>query len=231
MEQNIVVVDDEIEITDLIELYLISSGYKVKKFYSGAGVLDYIERNQVDLAILDIMLPGIDGYTLCEKIRQHQNFPIIMLTAKGEVLDKIKGLAIGADAYLTKPFRPLEMVANVKAQLRRFTYYNHGEEMDSSILTISGLILNKVTHECYLNEKLINFTPIEFSLLSYLCERKGQAVKADELFQAIWKEKYYTNSTNTLMVHIRHIREKMNEAGASKKYIKNVWGVGYKIEE
>lgn len=231
MELHVLVVDDEVEITDLIELYLTSAGFVVHKFYQGEKVPEFAAHNKIDLAILDIMLPDTDGYTLCEKIRREHTFPIIMLTAKGEEIDKIRGLSIGADAYLTKPFNPLELVANVKAQLRRSTQYNRKESDDSQELVLGGLILNKATHQCFLNEKELSLTPTEFSLLWLLCEKKGQAVPADELFQKVWGEKYYTNASNTIMVHIRHLREKMGDTKASPKYIKTVWGVGYKIEE
>lgn len=231
MELHVLVVDDEVEITDLIELYLTSAGFVVHKFYQGEKVPEFAAHNKIDLAILDIMLPDTDGYTLCEKIRREHTFPIIMLTAKGEEIDKIRGLSIGADAYLTKPFKPLELVANVKAQLRRSTQYNRKESDDSQELVLGGLILNKATHQCFLNEKELSLTPTEFSLLWLLCEKKGQAVPADELFQKVWGEKYYTNASNTIMVHIRHLREKMGDTKASPKYIKTVWGVGYKIEE
>lgn len=231
MELHVLVVDDEVEITDLIELYLTSAGFVVHKFYQGEKVPEFAAHNKIDLAILDIMLPDTDGYTLCEKIRREHTFPIIMLTAKGEEIDKIRGLSIGADAYLTKPFKPLELVANVKAQLRRSTQYNRKESDDSQELVFGGLILNKATHQCFLNEKELSLTPTEFSLLWLLCEKKGQAVPADELFQKVWGEKYYTNASNTIMVHIRHLREKMGDTKASPKYIKTVWGVGYKIEE
>lgn len=231
MELHILVVDDEVEITDLIELYLTSAGFIVHKFYQGEKVLEFVENHKIDLAILDIMLPDTDGYTLCEIIRKNYTFPIIMLTAKGEEIDKIRGLTIGADAYLTKPFKPLELVANVKAQLRRFTQYNRKESDENMELVLGGLVLNKSNHQCFLNEKELSLTPTEFSLLWLLCEKKGQAVAADELFQKVWKEKYYTNASNTIMVHIRHLREKMGDTKASPKYIKTVWGVGYKIEE
>lgn len=231
MEMHILVVDDEVEIADLMELYLISAGYHVHKFYSGEGVLEYVESHPVDLAVLDIMLPVMDGYVICSKIREKYNFPIIMLTAKSEELDKIKGLSIGADAYLTKPFRPLELVANVKAQLRRFIQYNLSDrDKQEEELVFSGLVLNYTRHECTLNEKPLNLTPIEFEILWLLCQHRGQAVSADEIFRSIWKEKYYTNASNTIMVHIRHLREKMGDTGSSPKYIKTVWGVGYRIE-
>lgn len=232
MKKNILVVDDEKEIADLIELYLIGENFNVFKFYTGDEAIKCFEKEEIDLAILDVMLPDVDGFSLCRKIREKHNYPIIMLTAKGEEIDKVMGLTIGADAYLTKPFRPLEVIANVKAQLRRVTKYNNNNlrEEDNSIIVFSGLVLNKKSRVCTLNEKEINLTPTEFSILWLLCEKRGEVISAEDLFRLVWGDKYYTNCTNTIMVHIRHLREKMNDSAENPKYIKTVWGVGYKIE-
>ncbi|MCM3129876.1 MULTISPECIES: VanR-ABDEGLN family response regulator transcription factor [unclassified Paenibacillus] len=231
MSTRILVVDDEKEIADLVELYLKAENYEVYKFYSGKEALDCIQHNKLNLAILDVMLPDMSGFDICQQIREKHHFPIIMLTAKEEEIDKITGLTLGADDYVTKPFRPLELVARVKAQLRRFTKYNlespHTE--DDKIIAFSGLLLNKNTHECYLNEKLISLTPTEFSILWMLCSNRGQVLSSEQIFQEVWGEKYYTNN-NTVMVHIRHLREKMNDHMDKPKYIKTVWGVGYKVE-
>lgn len=231
MDTSILVVDDEKEIADLVELYLTNENYIVHKFYSAQEAINCIEREKLDLAILDVMLPDIDGFTICKKIREKYNFPIIMLTAKEEEIDKITGLTLGADDYVTKPFRPLELVARVKAQLRRFTRYNNNEpEKLEATIAFSGLILNKNTHQCTLNEKQLKLTPTEFSILWILCENRGQVISADRLFQEAWGDKYFSNSNSTIMVHIRHLREKMNESAENPKYIKTVWGVGYKVE-
>lgn len=231
MKRNILVVDDEREIADLIELYLKNENYNVYKFYLGESALECMQTQKLDLAILDVMLPDVNGFRICQKIREHYNFPIIMLTAKEEEIDKITGLTLGADDYMTKPFRPLELVARVKAQLRRCTQYNQQEvAKNEDEIAFSGLVLNKKTHECRLNEKAINLTPTEFAILWMLSEHRGQVVSAEVIFKEIWGEKYYTNSTNTIMVHVRHIREKMNESTEQPKYIKTVWGVGYKID-
>lgn len=228
---KILVVDDEKEIADFIEVYLQNENYEVHKFYSGQEALDHIETSVLDLAILDVMLPDVDGFAILRKIRERYNFPVIMLTAKDDELDKITGLTLGADDYITKPFRPLELIARVKAQLRRFTKYNTmPADGDENLLAFSGLVLNREKHECLLNEKVLNLTPTEFSILWVLCENRGKVVSSEELFQEVWGEKYFGNSNNTVMVHIRHLREKMKDSSENPKYIKTVWGVGYKIE-
>ncbi|MDF2986130.1 MAG: response regulator with CheY-like receiver domain and winged-helix DNA-binding domain [Eubacterium sp.] len=231
MSINILVVDDEKEIADLVELYLMNENYMVYKFYKPLEALKSIDNIKYDLAVLDVMMPEMDGFTLCQKIRQRFNFPVIMLTAKVEELDKITGLTLGADDYITKPFSPLEMVARVKAQMRRFTRYNEGIQQNSDILEVSGLVMNKTTHQCTLNENPLLLTPIEFSILWLLCENRGQVISSERLFQEVWGEKYFTGSNNTVMVHIRHLREKMNEPAGNPRFIKTVWGVGYKIEK
>lgn len=232
MSANILVVDDEKEIADLIELYLKNDNFTVYKFYTGKEALECIETKEIDLAILDIMIPDIDGFALCKAIRDNHNYPVIMLTAKDEELDKITGLTLGADDYITKPFRPLELIARVKAQMRRYTRYNTGKsESNNSAIEIGGLVIDKVNHECRLNEKPLSLTPTEFSILWVLCQNEGQVVSSDSLFFKVWGEKYFTNSNNTIMVHIRHIRSKMKDSAENPKYIKTVWGVGYKIEK
>ncbi len=232
MSDKVLIVDDEHEIADLIEVYLQNENYEVIKFYSAKEAFDFIEEMEVDLAILDIMLPDISGFTLCQKIRERHTYPVIMLTAKDEEIDKITGLTLGADDYITKPFRPLEVVARVKAQLRRYKKYNpvHEEDVEKDIILHSGLEMNIKTHECFLNEKPLTLTPTEFSILRILLENKGYVVSAEDLFHKIWKDEYYSKSNNTITVHIRHLREKMNDTFENPKYIKTIWGVGYKIE-
>lgn len=229
MNETILVADDEREIADLVALYLENEGFQVVKCYDGSAALKYAEEQQPDLAVLDIMLPGASGLEICRKIREKHNYPIIMLTAKGEETDKITGLTMGADDYMTKPFLPLELVARVKAQLRRYTRYNTGVPRED-VMEISGLVINSSTHECFLNEKPLNLTPTEFSILRILCQRRGQVVSAEELFHLIWEDEYYTKNNNTITVHIRHLREKMGDSFENPKYIKTVWGCGYKVE-
>ena len=224
---NILVVDDEIEIADLIELYLKNEDYNVYKTYSSEKALKIIEKRNIDLALLDIMMPGIDGFTLCQTIRKNYNFPIIMVTAKITDADKIKGLNIGADDYITKPFMPLELIARVKAQLRRYKSYNQSQ---NKILVIKDLTLDKDKHECLKNGKKINLTPTEFSILYLLANNKDKVITTEKLFEEVWKEPYLTSSSATIMVHIRHLREKRGE-NDKIKYINTIWGVGYQIEK
>lgn len=230
MDINILVVDDEKEIADLVELYLTNENYHVLKCYTAEDALHYIDTVRLDLAVLDVMLGDTDGFSICKKIRQTHTYPIIMLTAKVEAQDKITGLTIGADDYITKPFHPLELVARVKAQLRRYTRYNQPPREDEQVIDIRGLIINHRTHECSLYGEPLSFTPIEFSILWMLCENAGRVISSEELFETVWGDKYL-DSNNTVMVHIRRIREKMHEAPRAPKFIKTVWGVGYKIEK
>nr|WP_207748098.1 VanR-ABDEGLN family response regulator transcription factor [Clostridium thermobutyricum] len=225
------IVDDEKEIADLIEVYLINEGFNVFKFYSAKEALEAIYNNKIDLAILDVMLPDGNGFSLCKSIREKYSFPIIMLTAKEEEIDKITGFTLGADDYITKPFRPLELVARVKAQLRRYTKYNKESLGDKEILSYKGLVINEKTHKCTLNDNELNLTPTEFSILKILLEEKGNVVSSEKLFKAIWKDEYFSKNNNTIPTHIRHLREKMGDSIEKPKYIKTIWGVGYKFEE
>lgn len=225
---NILVLDDEKEIADLVEVYLKNENYNVYKFYNSNEAIKCIENVKLDLAILDVMIAGVDGFELCKLIRdKNLNFPIIMLTAKIEDRDKITGLTLGADDYMTKPFNPLELVARVKSALRRYTRYNEKKDEDS--ICINGLEIQKEKHKCLLYEKEIDLTPLEFDILLYLASNKGNVVSSEELFEKVWKEKYLDNN-NTVMVHIRRIREKLNDNTKNPKFIKTVWGVGYKVE-
>lgn len=228
MQTEILVVDDEPEIADLVALYLGNEGFTVRRFYSPKEALDSALEAPPELAVLDVMMPGLDGFTLCRRLREKYTFPIIMLTAKEEEIDKITGLAIGADDYVTKPFRPLELVARVKAQLRRSLRYNGGQQEAEATAAYRGLFLNRETHVCTLDEKPVELTPIEFSILWTLCKNRGRVISSEELFKEVWGEKYFTGN-NTVMVHIRHLREKMQDSAENPRYIKTVWGVGYKI--
>ncbi|MDR0885882.1 MAG: VanR-ABDEGLN family response regulator transcription factor [Clostridiales Family XIII bacterium] len=239
MNENILVVDDEKEIANLLDICLTNEGYNVYKFNNGTDALECVRTTKLDLAILDIMLPDIDGFHICQKIRENYFYPVIMLTAKVEDMDKILGLTIGADDYITKPFNPLEVVARVKTQLRRYVRYNQNDGLvhtppgdrtkDVDEYNENGLMINKSTHVCSLYDKELNLTPIEFSILWHLCENRGNVVSSEDLFEAIWGEKYLDNN-NTVMAHIARLREKMHEPTKNPKFVKTVWGVGYKIE-
>lgn len=231
MSNNILVVDDEKEIADLVELYLKNDGYCVFKFYNATDALACTEHEDLSLAVLDVMLPDMSGFTLCQRIRENHMFPIIMLTAKVEDMDKIMGLTLGADDYITKPFNPLELMARVKTQLRRYTRYNTPNRQKDEIHDYDhdGLYVCKDSRKCSLYGKELSLTPIEFDILWYLCEYKGKVVPSEKLFEAVWGEKYYDNN-NTVMAHIARLREKMKEPSRKPKFIKTVWGVGYTIE-
>lgn len=226
---KILIVDDEKEIADLIALYLSGEGFETTCCYDGKAALDIIESEKFDLAVLDVMLPGVDGFTLCKRMREKYNFPVIMLTAKTSDKDKITGLSYGADDYVTKPFNPLELTARVKAQIRRFYQYNPSNDK-SDFIEISGLEVDNSTHTCKLYGEKLDLTPIEFKILWLMCENRGKVVSTQEIFESVWGEKYL-DSSNTVMVHIRRLREKMHEKSKNPKFIKTVWGVGYKIEK
>lgn len=226
MSETILIVDDEKEIADLVELYLRNDNYQIEKAVDSETALDILEKKKIGLALLDVMLPDMDGFTLCKKIREKHLFPIIMLTAKNTDIDKINGLTLGADDYITKPFSPLELTARVKTQLRRFREYNSKE---SDVYDKNGLYVCNDTHICTLYDQPIALTPTEFKLLWYLCERQGKVVSSEQLFEDVWEEKYLDNN-NTVMSHIARLREKLGEPPRKPKFIKTVWGVGYKID-
>ena len=227
---NVLVVDDEKEIADLVELYLKNENYTVYKFYNSEDALKCINDVKLDLAILDIMIKGTNGFDICRTIREKGlKFPIIMLTAKIDDKDKITGLTLGADDYITKPFNPLELIARVKSAIRRYTKYNENDNTIDSKIYINGLEIDKNKHECLLYEEKIELTPLEFNILAYLANNRGKVINSEELFEKVWGEKYLDNN-NTVMVHIRRIREKLKEDTRKNKYIKTIWGVGYEIE-
>lgn len=237
MEGRVLVADDEREICELVEVYLQNEGLAVETFYDGASALARIEdaaAPAIDLAILDIMMPGVDGLTLCRKIREQHTYPIIMLTAKGEEADRVRGLALGADDYVVKPFLPLELVARVKAQMRRYMRYGAAPESheaeEGELLCHAGLVLDVPAHACMLNERPLALTPTEFSILKILLEANGAVVSARELYFKIFGDAYYDKGSGSITVHIRHLREKLGDSFEEPKYIKTVWGCGYKIE-
>ena len=226
---KILVVDDEKEIADLVGLYLKNEGFEIVKCFDGKSALEAVNSQSFDLAVLDVMLPDIDGFKICAAIREKHTYPVIMLTARVGDIDKISGLTIGADDYVTKPFNPLELTARIKAQLRRSTQYNENIANDNYI-EINGLEVDNGTHKCYLFGEEINLTPTEFNILWLLCKNCGKVVSTEDIFETVWGEKYL-DSNNTVMVHIRRIREKLHEPSRNPRFVKTVWGVGYKIEK
>ena len=232
-ETNILVVDDEQEIADLVEIYLVSDGYKVFKASNAQDGLDILEKEDIQLCLLDIMMPGMNGLEMCKKIRETNNIPIIMLSAKSTDLDKILGLGTGADDYVVKPFNPLELTARVKSQLRRYTQLNPNSNVHETMkneISIRGLTINKDTHKVTVYDEEVKLTPIEFDILYLLASNPGKVFSTDEIFEKVWNEKVY-EANNTVMVHIRRLRGKMKEDERQDKIITTVWGVGYKIEK
>lgn len=226
MNYSVLVVEDDESILDLIEIYLENENYIIKKSTCSEEAIRYIKEEEFDLAILDIMLPDKDGYYLCKKIRESFNYPIIMLTSKDDESSKIKGLTFGADDYVTKPFLPGELVARVKAQLRRYNNYNlKTKEGTGNILTYQNVDLNIKSREVLVDGQEIDLTPIEFIILKSLLEKKSEVLGSEDLFYKIYPDEYYIKN-NTVSVHIRHIREKL---GVQNNIITTVWGVGYKI--
>ena len=235
MEQRtILVTDDEKEIADLLEIYLVSDGYRVLKAYNAADGLELMNHNKVDLAVLDIMMPGMDGIEMCREIRRKSNIPVIFLSAKSTELDKILGLGCGADDYVTKPFSPLELNARVKSHLRRYTELNpsgaEAEEEPADEIRVRGLTINKAMHMVRVDGEEVRLTPLEFDILALLAEHPGKVFSTDEIFRLVWNETVY-EANNTVMVHIRRLRTKIHDDSRENKIISTVWGVGYKIEQ
>jgi two-component system response regulator VanR len=230
-KETILIVDDEKEIRNLIDIYLRNEGYKTIIAENGVQAIEVINKENIDLILLDIMMPGMDGIQTCMKIRQERNMPIIMLSAKSEDIDKIMGLTTGADDYITKPFNPLELVARVKSQLRRYYRFNNLEKTvkNANIIEVDDLVINTATHEVKISGKDVKLTPREFDILTLLAKNRGIIFSIEKIYELIWNESFM-ESQNTVMVHIRKIREKIEQNSRKPIYIKTVWGVGYKIE-
>lgn len=229
---NVLIVEDEKEIADAIEIYLKNQGYNVFKGYNGVEGLEIVNKEKIHLAIVDIMMPKMDGIAMTIKLREKYDFPVIMLSAKSEEVDKIMGLNIGADDYVTKPFTPLELLARVNSQLRRYSKYLSlvgVEKEKSNSFVIGGLELNVDTVELTVDGKLVKITPIEFKILHLLMQNPGRVFSAEEIYERVWNEQAI--NTDTIMVHVRNIREKIEINPKNPKYLKVVWGVGYKIEK
>lgn len=229
MVNKILVVDDEKEIRNLIEIYLKNEGYDVIKARDGEEALEILEKEDIHLIILDIMMPKIDGIEVCKRVRENLNIPILMLSAKSEDMDKIQGIMTGADDYLTKPFNPLELSVRVKAILRR-TYYFNNINTSKNIINIENLTIDKNERTIKVDDIEIPFTSREFDILYLLASNRGKVFSSEEIFLKVWKEDYY-NSNNTVMVHMSRIREKLDKYNDGHSIIKTIWGVGYKIEK
>lgn len=231
-KEKILIVDDEKEIRDLVEIYLKGEGYETLKAKDGEEALYLLKGNDIDLVILDVMMPKLNGIETCLKIREESQIPIIMLSAKSEDVDKILGLNMGADDYLSKPFNTLELMARVKSQLRRYKKFNNYQSREENELTvvIDDLVIKLDTHEVFLGENSIKFTPTEFDILVLLAKNRGKVFSMVNIYESVWNQEYM-ESDNTVMVHIRKIREKIEENPRNPRFIKTVWGVGYKIEK
>ena len=229
-KSHILIVEDEREIAVAIEAYLLNQGYLVSIAANGVEALEVVSSQPIDLAIVDVMMPKMDGITFTMKLRETHHFPVIMLSAKSEEVDQIMGLNMGADDYVTKPFRPLELLARVNSQLRRYQRFSAiNPENQQNVLTIGGLELNMETKEFTVDGILVKLTPIEYKILNLLMRHPGRVFPAEEIYERIWNETAV--STDTIMVHIRNIREKIEINPKKPKYLKVVWGVGYKIEK
>ncbi len=230
---NILVVDDDREIVESIDIFLRNEGYKIYKAYNGLEALEILSQNEIHLILMDIMMPKMDGIKATIKIREEKNIPIILVSAKSEDTDKIMGLNIGADDYITKPFNLLELIARVKSNLRRYItlgVYDKNQLSNKEILSSGGLELNILTKEVKVDGQVVKVTPIEFKILNLLIENKGRVFSIDEIYERVWNETSF-EVQNTVAVHIRRIREKIEINSKEPKYLKVVWGVGYKIEK
>lgn len=226
---NILVVDDDKEIAELVGIHLREEGYEVYKAYSGKEALEIFKQERIDLVILDVMMPVMDGNQVCSKIRDTSAVPIIMLSAKDAEMDMVSSLYQGADDYVTKPFRPMELMARVKSQLRRFQSLGGGEQEKAGVIDLPNLWMDKKTRTVKVYDREVKLTPIEFDLLYLLASHPGQVFATDDIFEKVWKEKSFEMS-NTVMVHIRRLRGKVEIDPRNAKIIKTVWGVGYKID-
>lgn len=230
MNNNILVVDDDKEIVDAIEIYLKNEGLNIFKAYDGLEAIEILMEKEIHLILMDIMMPNMDGLRTTLKIREEKNIPIVLISAKSEDTDKILGLNMGADDYITKPFNPLELIARVKSQLRRYINLGNYKCEDKNVLNSGGLVLDKNTKEISVDGEAIKVTPIEFKILELLLSNQGRVFSIDEIYERVWNEPSY-NAENTVAVHIRRIREKIEINPKDPKYLKVVWGIGYKIDK
>ncbi len=226
---NILVVEDDQEISGLIKKHLENDGYHVLQAYDGLAALNQASEQEVQLILLDIMLPKIDGLEVCRQIRLTQNVPIIIVSAKSQDIDKVIGLSTGADDYLCKPFSMIELCARVRSQLRRYLYMSQNCSQNNTIM-INDLVIDLDSHDVCIGENVITLTPTEFDILLLLAKNKGHIFSSEMIFEKVWKDKYF-ECNNNVMVHIRNIREKLEDNSRQPRYIKTIWGVGYKIEK
>lgn len=227
---NILVCDDDKEIVEAIEIYLSQDGYQIFKAYDGEQAIEMMKKEEIHLLIMDVMMPKLDGIRATLKIREYSSIPIIMLSAKSEDTDKILGLNIGADDYITKPFNPLELVARVKSNLRRYTALGSISAENKSIYQVGGLVINDETKQVTVDDEVVKMTPIEYNILLLLVKNQGRVFSIDQIYESIWNEDAI-GADNTVAVHIRHIREKIEINPKEPRYLKVVWGVGYKIDK
>jgi len=227
---NILVCDDDKEIVDAIEIYLSQDGYQIYKAYDGEQAIDILKKEEIHLCIMDVMMPKLDGIRATLKIREYSSIPIIILSAKSEDTDKILGLNIGADDYITKPFNPLELVARVKSNLRRYTSLGSLNVENKAIYQVGGLVINDDTKQVTVDDEPVKMTPIEYNILLLLVKNQGRVFSIDQIYESIWNEDAI-GADNTVAVHIRHIREKIEINPKEPRYLKVVWGVGYKIDK
>ena len=227
---GILVVDDEKEIADLLEIYLVNDGYEVYKAGMAMEGLRILRENKdIQLAIVDIMMPGMNGIEMCKKIREFSNIPIIILSAKSDDSDKVQGLGVGADDYMVKPFSPTELTARVKSQLRRYRSLMPDAAKNGQIISVSDVVIDSEKHQVTVGERNPQLTPIEFSILHLLASHPGRVFSMDEIYERVWNEKMF-EANNTVMVHVRRLREKIEDDPRNPRFIKTVWGVGYKFE-
>lgn len=228
--ETILIVDDEKEIRNLISIYLKNEGFHVLEACDGEEGLQLVKMHRVHLIVLDLMMPKVDGIEMCMKVREIAEMPIIMLTAKSQDMDKIVGLTIGADDYVTKPFNPLELIARIKSQLRRYLKMSGINSTNNEEKEVGDLRINTATHEVFVNNERVKLTPREFAILELLVSNPGIVMSAEQIYEKVWKEGAF-QSENTVMVHIRKIRERIETNPRNPQYIKTVWGVGYKVEK
>lgn len=228
---NILVCDDDKEIVDAIEIYLMQEGFRVLKAYNGLEALEILKKEEVHLLILDLMMPEMDGIHAIMKIREESSIPIIILSAKTQDNDKVLGLNLGADDYVAKPFNPLELIARVKSQIRRYTNFGTmKDEPEEKVYSTGGLVINDDRKEVTVDGEPVKLTRIEYNILLFLVQNKGKVFSIEQIYEHIWKEEAY-GADNTVTVHIRHIREKIEIDPKNPKYLKVIWGIGYKVEK